>query len=402
MNFKQRLMIIAIACSFIHVAVAAVDMQAHVASDEGKAAYTAYIAKQNAYYQGIFSYQSLMALIGDPLFGAVNTLMGNTCLLERGSYDYGKLRYSYIDVDKDLNTSGNIIGYYDGRSMSGTWGTGYNREHTWPQSKGANKNITMGHDMQSVRPTSTSVNSDRGNTAYGEGVNYYDPNDVKINNTNYKTINMGSYRGDAARVILYDYIVYGSVGNYKNSLFNGNAQLLNKLGTEGVFESLTILVKWHMQDPPSLTEMVRNDGAQQYQGNRNPFIDYPELVIQMFKNNASITTYNVQYTTDATVQPRYAYTTKDGFITYLSYADGTHPQTVTVTGAKATYDPTLGRLIVTNATSNVGIQTAIMSDLIDTTTPIGTTQKIMKDGHLLIKQGETYYNIYGERVRQLD
>lgn len=49
-------MIIAIACSFIHVAVAAVDMQAHVASDEGKAAYTAYIAKQNAYYQGNFSY----------------------------------------------------------------------------------------------------------------------------------------------------------------------------------------------------------------------------------------------------------------------------------------------------------------------------------------------------------
>lgn len=397
-------MIIAIACSFIHVAVAAVDMQAHVASDEGKAAYTAYVAKQNAYYQGNYSYDALMAMTGDPLFGAINTLMGNTCLLEKGGYDYGKLRDSYVNVDRDLNTSGNIIGYYNGQSFKGVWDSGktWNREHTWPQSKGANKNISMGHDMQSVRPTSTSVNSNRGNTAYGEGSNYYDPNDVKINNTNYKTINMGSYRGDAARVILYDYIVYGSVGSYKNNLYNGNAQLLNKLGTEGVFESLRVLVKWHMQDPPSLTEMVRNDGAQQYQGNRNPFIDYPELVVQMFKNNSSITTYNVQYSTDATVAPRYAYTTQDGFITYLSYSDGTHPQSVTVTGANATYEPTLGRLILTNITSNVGIQTTLLSNLIDTTTPIGTTQKIMKDGHLLIKQGETYYNIYGERVRQLD
>ena len=37
-----------------------------------------------------------------------------------------------------------------------------------------------------------------------------------------------------------------------------------------------------MQDPPSLTEMVRNDGAQDYQGNRNPMIDYPELAFLLF------------------------------------------------------------------------------------------------------------------------
>ena len=336
--------------------IAAIDMQAHVGSDEGKAAYTDYIAEQNAYYTDNYAYSSLISLTNDALFGRLNARMGDPCRLNQTGYNYDKLRDYYKNVDRDLNTSGNIIGYYNGQSFIGVWDSGktWNREHTWPQSKGADDGIDMGHDMQSVRPASTSVNSSRGNTAYGESGSYYDPNEIAISNGNYKTTNLGTYRGDAARVIMYDYLMYGEAGGHKNNYYNGNAQLLSKLGTNGVFESLHIMLKWHMQDPPSLTEMVRNDGAQDYQGNRNPLIDYPELAIQVFLDDG-ITTYTVTENSAATMWPAYRYTLSDGFIAYLTNGDGTHPADIKVTGATSTYDKSLGRLTVSNVTGNMTI-----------------------------------------------
>ena len=336
--------------------IAQIDMQAHVGSDEGKDAYTAYTNKQTAYYIGDYAYTTLISLTNDALFGALNARMGNPCRLNQSGYDYDNLRDNYKTVDRDLNADGYIIGYYNGQSFVGKWDSGktWNREHTWPQSKGADDDIDMGHDMQSVRPASKSVNSSRGNTPYGESGSYYDPNEIAINNPNYKTTNLGTYRGDAARVIMYDYLMYGEAGGHQNNYYNGNAQLLSKLGADGVFESLRIMLKWHMQDPPSLTEMVRNDGEQDYQGNRNPLIDYPELAIQVFLDDG-ITTYTVTENSAATMWPAYRYTLSDGFIAYLTNGDGTHPADIKVTGATSTYDKSLGRLTVSNVTGNMTI-----------------------------------------------
>ena len=390
--------------------LANIDMQAHVGTDEGKTAYMDYAEKQNTYYEDDCSYAYLRLLTGDELFERLNTLMGNTCRLNTSAYSYNSLRDAYVGVDRDLNTPGNIIGYYDGKTMDGTWDSGktYNREHTWPQSKGASKSIPMGYDMQSVRPTNASINSSRGNSAYGEGGSgYYDPNNIKINNIDYDPINLGSYRGDAARVIMYDYIVYGEAGGYKNQLYNGNAQLLSKLGTAGVFESLHILIKWHTQDPPSLTEMVRNDGAQDYQGNRNPFIDYPELALQMFLNNDALTTYTVKLQGNMEMWPAHQYTLSDGFIAYLTLADGSHPTEVNVSGAKSSYDAALGRLTVTEVTAEVVIQTtttsiediacnssaiiySLFGTVVASTTPdaINSTLQKLKPGIYMVSQGD--------------
>lgn len=378
---------------------AAIDMQAHMSSKEGYSKYTQYRSKQINYYTGDFTADALRALSGDALFGALNELMGNTCQLDNG-YSYNSLRSAYASVDKDLNGSGNIIGYYDGRSMSGTWdnGTTWNREHTWPQSKGANKDIPMGHDMQSVRPTSTAVNSSRGDDAYGESSQFYDPDEVGINNANYEAKNLGTYRGDAARVILYDYVVYGEAGGNKNKLYNGNAQLLNKLGKNGVFESISVLLKWHMNDPISLTEMVRNDGAQVYQGNRNPFIDYPELAIQMLKNASGVTTYDVSVT-GAEMRPAYSLTLKDGFIAYVGkYAAKMTPANeVTVTGATYTYDNTTGRLTITKVTGAVSI-TVPSAEAIEMTADSQKAIKVIHNGQILILKNGKAYNTLGAIV----
>lgn len=375
---------------------AQIDMQAHAGSDEGLDAYD-YTAKQAAYYSETYTYENLLSLQGDELFGALNTLMGKTNKIKNG-YSYDKLKYNYSTVDVDLNNKGNaIIGYYDGASLSATWdpNNNYNREHTWPQSKGADKGIPMGHDMQSVRPANVKVNSDRGNTAYGEGSAYYDPNSITINNSYYQNTNLGTYRGDAARVIAYDYIVYGQAGSYKNGLYNGNAQLLNKLGTSGVFESIEILLKWHMQDPPSLTEVTRNDGAHAYQGNRNPFIDYPELAIQMFKN--SVTTYAVEKKMTEPLWPNYQLTLKHGFIAYVG-EPGAHPDKVAVTGATSNYDAATGRLVVSNVTDKVSISTGTtgVEDVFDTTAP--DVKKVFYNGQLYIIRDGNWYDVTGRRI----
>lgn len=395
---KRIILIVTVMCTVCTAMFAAigVDMQAHMGTKEAQEAYNTCINKQSAYYTGTYSYSNLSALSGNDLFGALNTLMGNTSRIGNSSFSYNSLRDQYKNVDKDLNRSGYIIGYYNGASFSGVWDSGktWNREHTWPQSKGADKSIPMGHDMQSVRPTHTSVNSSRGNDAYGESGAYYDPDEVSISNSYYKSTNMGSYRGDAARVILYDYIVYGEAGGHKNKLYNGNAQLLSKFGSAGVFESAAVLLKWHMNDPVSLTEMVRNDGAQTYQGNRNPFIDYPELAIQVLKNASGVKTYAVT-TTGTSMWPNYTLTLNSGFVAYLG-TPSNRPQQVTVTGATYTYDSTTGRLIIKSVTGAVSITTSTTSMEEIETAPIN--YKTIYNGQVVIIRDGKMYNIMGVTI----
>lgn len=396
-HMKKATLLLGVILSY-SIAYAGIDMQAHVASDEGLQAYTDYQTKQNNYYKDDCSPANLMATTGDDLFGLLNTLMGETSKIGSSSYSYNSLRNNYVKVDKDLNNASNIIGYYDGSTMNGTWDSGHtwNREHTWPQSKGADKGIPMGHDMQSVRPASTAINGDRGNQAYGE--NQYDPDEVDIDNKDYNKINLGSYRGDAARVILYDYIVYAQAGGHKNSLYNSDCTLSKLKSSSGVFESLTTLLKWHMQDPPSLTEMVRNDGAQNYQGNRNPFIDYPELAIQVLKNDNSLTVHEVDYVGSTNVSPRYNYTTKAGFICYLGTPEQ-HPQKdeVSVNGASYTYDATLGRLTITNVTRDMTITIDGTSGF-EASTTLPKVQKAMVSGRLVIVKDNAQFDVLGRKV----
>lgn len=62
-------------------------------------------------------------------------------------------------------------------------------------------------------------------------------------------------KGELARSILYMAITYG-------------------LSPKG---SITQLIQWHKDDPPSDHEKSRNDKIEELQGTRNPFIDHPEL-----------------------------------------------------------------------------------------------------------------------------
>ena len=74
------------------------------------------------------------------------------------------------------------------------------------------------------------------------------------------------YRGATARILMYVQTRWGNAFNL--TFVDGSGY--NK--TIGDFDTL---YKWHLQEPPTEEEQLRNDVVFGYQGNRNPFIDHP-------------------------------------------------------------------------------------------------------------------------------
>ena len=168
--------------------------------------------------------------------------------------NYQETRYMYRYTDCEAGDYNTISSFYSKKSLSGVWDSGatWNREHTWPDSKGLGGNDE--NDIMMLRPTSVSENSSRSNNAYGESGGYFNPGK--------------SVHGDCARIVLYTYVRWGNTSYM--------------WGSSGVMENLTILLKWMEEDPVDTWEMGRNDAVQYITGTRNVFIDYPEYAWLLF------------------------------------------------------------------------------------------------------------------------
>jgi len=165
-----------------------------------------------------------------------------------------------------------------GGSNVGFW----NREHTYPQSRGGfgaidYDDIADGRDIftttnadslrhgfsdaHGLRAADGPENSSRGNQDYGE---YNGP-----------AGNMGSWKGDVARAVMFMAVRYKDL-----ALVEGNPDN----STVGQLGDLTTLLEWHRMDPPDDFELNRNNVIYSWQFNRNPFIDRPDLVEYIFGN----------------------------------------------------------------------------------------------------------------------
>ena len=216
------------------------------------------------FYTGNNSYDVLSAYSGgtsksnapsSALYKALQSFMKSEHS-HQTSYAETKDLYRYTDCQ---NNGGKISSFYSGTLIGPAWGEGnWNREHTWPNSKGLGGNDE--NDIMMLRPTSTSENSSRGNTAYGESGGYYHPNSESG----------GKYdlRGDVARIFLYVYVRWGNI-NYA-------------WGKSGVMESVEVMLDWIEEDPVDTWELGRNDSVESITGTRNVFVDYPEFAFLLF------------------------------------------------------------------------------------------------------------------------
>ncbi|MGF1681834.1 endonuclease [Photobacterium minamisatsumaniensis] len=115
----------------------------------------------------------------------------------------------------------------------------------------------------------------------GTQIGYGHPEFGKRNFFVFEPIN--EFKGDIARAMLYFAVRYEDVVvSWMEDLSNNHNSAGRILdGSDDQFFQtwqLRTLMRWHEGDPVSQKERDRNDAAEKYQGNRNPFIDHPELV----------------------------------------------------------------------------------------------------------------------------
>lgn len=252
-----------------------------------------------AYYAGDYSIEALSALAGSasdssfdawesPLCAALHSLMNET---RTGLLTYAETLTAFSQTDAG-GGAGDPLRFYCDDTGS------FNREQVWAEPHGCFYLDGPGRDLHHLRPADPQANSVRGDLVFGNVKDRFDSCAVWPGTGAPVFWYRGEWnggagllevrdeiKGDVARILLYVYVCYGEEGG-------GNRNLWTDLPACGsgmeysdgrrVIESLDTLLAWMALDPVDTWELGRNDVVQTIQGNRNVFIDYPELAFLLF------------------------------------------------------------------------------------------------------------------------
>ena len=214
-----------------------------------------------------------------------------TCISRNyNEISYKALESHYLNTDFYADTLWDVYStcrftYDDANTPQKAVCDGWNKEHVCCQSwLGSGPMVS---DMFNVYPTDARVNNLRSNYPYGVvGTNKGfsgDPDHHALGKlgTSSKAGYSGTcyepddqYKGDLARTFFY------MVARYRTNVLNSGygSNMFTSNPTNLTSYSLSFLLDWHRNDPVSQKEIDRNQGVYGEQNNRNPFIDYPELV----------------------------------------------------------------------------------------------------------------------------
>lgn len=227
-------------------------------------------------------YKACEGLGGDSLVKALNQRVHDHTDL---GYDDGRdVLFADIDDPTDTNT---IVSCYTGETITGVSNRrtasnkGFNTEHTWPQSLGA-EGVAKA-DLHHLYGVDQKSNGIRSSFPFGRVVNPVTVlPDLSVPGQNAKLgTNAGSdqvfeppdrHKGNVARSLMYFYVCYAVKRDGKG----GGPLSLKNWAVEK-----QILRDWNALDPVDDAERLRNDRVFAVQKNRNPFIDRPEFVEQV-------------------------------------------------------------------------------------------------------------------------
>lgn len=159
----------------------------------------------------------------------------------------------------------------------GAEGECYNREHSFPSSWFGNS-APMNSDLFHIYPTDGYVNNRRDNYPFGEvnGHTYISSNGSKLGSNvsgGYSGVvfePIDAYKGDLARSYFYMYTRYlGQTSGWSSPM---------QQGSDLAPWARNLLLDWHVNDPVSPKEQARNNAIFGIQHNRNPYIDDPQWV----------------------------------------------------------------------------------------------------------------------------
>jgi len=248
---------------------------------------------------------NLTAQVPDGYYDSANGLTGTE--LKTALYDIikGHVEFPYTDgstdvwdilkeTDRDPVNADNVILLYCGRSVNAEQeynsGSGYSREHVWAKSRGNfGTEEGPGTDVHHLRPADISVNSARNNRWFDNCTEPYFDGGVATGSytsgTNWVWKPREEVKGDVARMIFYMATRYeGENGEPDLAVINYFPS--DKNTKKPVHAKLSALLQWHQEDPVDDKERNRNDVIYTYQQNRNPFIDHPEWVAEIWQVNS--------------------------------------------------------------------------------------------------------------------
>lgn len=245
------------------ITIDAIEPTDPVTPGEGSIPATKYEAIDlDTYYAGID-----WSLTGDALEEELRTLIS-----EMTSYSYGNDSYILLYTDEDLYYTGYVRGIWDGDLITASWGSNtWNKEHVWSQShlnmdSAISDSYTgVASDLHNLRVSCEASNGYHSDKYYANenSSTYFDPSDLegRIRGAH---LYEGNSRGDAARILFYMAVRY----DYLELSDDPDS---NSSYSEGL---LSVLLEWDRLDPVDDFEIQRNNRIYEYQGNRNPFIDY--------------------------------------------------------------------------------------------------------------------------------
>ena len=255
-----------------------------------------------------FSFSIVSAQIPDGYYDTAAGLNGDE--LKTALYEIikGHTEYSYTDsdtdvwdilkeTDRDPDNPDNVILLYTGWSVDAAqeWnsGSGWSREHVWSKSHGDfGTSLGPGTDVHHLRPCDPSVNSAKSNRWFDYCSEAYYDNDVFTGS--YTSYDYWVWQprdeviGDVARMIFY------MATRYEGENGEPDLYLIDYLPSdnntkEPLYAKLTTLLEWHETDPVDAWEQNRNDIIyNDYQHNRNPFIDHPEFANLIWNPDATV------------------------------------------------------------------------------------------------------------------
>ncbi|MEU1144474.1 endonuclease I family protein [Streptomyces sp. NPDC005863] len=234
-------------------------------------------AHAGTYYDDTY-YKDALGKTGPELKSALHTIIS-----EQTKLTYDQVWDAIKTTDQDPANSSNVILLYSGASRSKSASGGdqgdWNREHVWAKSHGDFGTATgPGTDIHHLRPADVTVNSIRGNKDFDNGGSAVDGAPGSLTDDD-SFEPRDAVKGDVARMILYMAVRYDGDGGFpdlepNDKVDNGSAPAIGRL---------SVLKQWSDEDPPDAFEKNRNQVIfDKFQHNRNPFIDHPEWVEEVW------------------------------------------------------------------------------------------------------------------------
>lgn len=259
-------------------------------------------------------YDEAFGKSGKQLQSALSHIIDNQTILTYGSDNPGGLWHAFRTTDVrpdgtvwDIYSNCTFIPWEDGHiSASGECNGGTQQEHTFCQSWMNYASTPLYSDIFHIYPVDAWVNGRRNNYPYGEvpdaegWITRVFQNGAKLGYNDYVSEEYESYcntvyepadeyKGDIARGFFYIATRY----MFEDSAFSESYGMTCRSQLRPW--ALSMMKKWHHQDSVSQKEIDRNNNIYTlFQHNRNPYIDYPELVDLVFGDDSSTTTFRLQ------------------------------------------------------------------------------------------------------------